>query len=619
MKRGRRLLVMIVTMAVAAVTLTGCFAESSPHEAIRDFLVGWKEENYKLAAERTDSDPEKVAKALADAKLDLDATSFRFRITGVTRTDDQARATFDAEVDLGENNPLWHYQSVLPLRLINGRWKVHWSPSVLHPKLKEGQRFAVLTRSVGRQPIVDRAGASLQTDMPLYVVGVTPGQLGGNAETVCRQLSKLTGYAADRLLSRIRSAPPSEFVPLITLGRKRYQQLHDQLAEIKGIKTQVQEQPVAPADPKQIVGLVSTLTAEGEQQLGGPQRAGDSMGRSGLQRAYQDWLTGSTVTQVITLDLRTGEQVAQLQELQGLRDATEVHTTIDSAVQRAAQSAVQGTSASALVAVEASSGDILAAGSVGLDQVKDGLAGQYPAGTTMSIVAANALLKSAMTAKSRVPCAASRSVGGAWFDSPGATGSTGTLESVFANGCVTGLASLARRTDAGQLTRSAEELGLGLPWKLPLASFSGAWPKLESDADKAKAIVGQNVEVSPLSLALVAGALASGTWHPPVLVTKPASPDPAGETLPDKPVPAQPLDPKVRTALAAMMRAGVVSGTAGAAGTVAGVHGVKAEVPGQSMAWFVGWQGDVAVAVLVEKGDPASVAGRFFQSIGHAS
>ncbi|MEV0581987.1 penicillin-binding transpeptidase domain-containing protein [Nonomuraea sp. NPDC050310] len=619
MTRAKRLLSAAVTMVVAGTTLSGCLSESSPHEAIRDFLVGWKEENYDLAAERTNGDPKAVAKALADTKLDLDAISFRFRITGVTRTGDDAKASFNAEVDLGENNPLWHYKSEMPLRLIDGQWKVLWSPSVLHPQLKDGQRFAVLTRSVGRQPIVDRDGASLQTNMPLYVVGVTPGQLGANAEAVCRQLSQLTGYAADRLISRIRSAPPSEFVPLITLGRKRHQQLKDQLTGIQGIRTQVQEQPVAPADPKQIVGLVSTLTAEGEQQLGGPQRAGDSMGRSGLQKAYQDRLTGSTVTQVITLDLKTGEKAAELQELQGLRDAAEVHTTIDSSIQRAAQTAVQGTSASMLVAVEASSGNVLAVGSTGLDQIKDGLAGKYPGGTAMSIVAANALLKSSVTPKTRVPCVASRSVGGARFDYTGTVTPGTTFQHTFAHGCVTGLAALARLVDADQLKRSAEELGLGLPWKLPLASFSGAWPETDSDAGKAMAIAGQNVQVSPLSLALVAGALASGTWHPPVLVTKPASPDPAGETLPDEPVQARPIDPKVKAALTAMMRAGVVSGTAGAAGTVTGVHGIRAEVPGKPMTWFVGWQGDVAVAVLVEKSDPAAVAGRFFQAIGNAS
>ncbi|GAA4062358.1 penicillin-binding transpeptidase domain-containing protein [Nonomuraea soli] len=622
--RIKRTLSATAVLALASMTLTACFEEPSPHEAIRDFLVGWKQEQYDLAAARTDADPKIVAKALSDAKLDLDANSFEFKINSVKRSGDQAKADFTAEVDLGENNPLWVYDGALPLRVVDGRWKVHWSPSVLHPKLGEGQRFAVPTKPVGRRAIVDRDGASLQTDMQLYVVGVTPGQLGADAEEVCNRLAGITGYAADRLLSKVRSSPPSDFVPLVTLGAKRHQELRAQLQDIKGIQINQEPHPVAPADPKGIVGSVSTLTARGEQQLGGPQRAGDSIGRSGLQRAYQDHLTGSTVTKVVTLDLKTGEEVAVLDELESQRDAVEVHTTIDSSIQRAAQTAVQGISAGTLVAVEASTGKILAVSTAGsFDQIKDSLDGQYPGGTAMSIVAAYALLKADRDPKMKLPCAPRRTVGGAWFENSGAQSvqptASGTLQSNFANGCVTGLASLARLVDAEQLARSSEELGIGKPWKLPLASFSGKWPKTPGDAEKAQAIAGQNIEISPLGMALIAGSLASGTWNPPLLVTKPTSPDPSQATLPQAQPAAVPLDGKARDSLVSMMRLGVRAGTARPAGTVNNVHGIRADVPGKTLSWFVGWQGDVAIAVLADKADPSALAGRFFSAVGNSS
>lgn len=615
MSRVRRTLAAAVTLAVACSTLTGCLEEASPHDAVRDFLVGWQSNDYELAASRADGDPAVVRKALSDAKLQLDAASFRFRIKRIEVTGDESRAEFGVEVDLGDNNPLWTYDSVLPLHLDDGVWKVKWSPSVLHPQLKEGQRFAVKTEPKPRQPVLDRSGDPLQQDMFLYVAGVVPAQLGDRAEEVVKQLSRITGYAEDRLLSRIRSAPPNEKVPLITFGRTRYQSVREKLESVPGVEVVPEKQPVDPADPRQIVGRVSALTPETEQKLGGPQRAGDSIGQSGLQQAYQGYLTGSTETQVIILDLKSGEEVASLQQWPG-RQNRSVQTTIDSGVQAAAERAVSSTRTSALVVVDRHSGEIRAVSTRGLHQEKDALAGRFPAGTAFSVVAADAILKAGVQTKQKLPCPAERTVGGARFVNAGqVTGSSPTFQENFADGCVTALASLARRVTGQDLARSAAAFGIGQPWTLPLKSFSGKLPDLSSDADKAKAIAGQSVEVSPLSMALVAGAVASGTWRPPVLVTDPKTPDSVTEVTPAPQPAPRALDPQVRKALTAMMKAGA-QGTPAQAGR-GRVYGVaSAPVGKDNSAWFVGWQGDLAIAVYTQNYNPAAVAGSFFASVG---
>ncbi|WP_219470956.1 penicillin-binding transpeptidase domain-containing protein [Nonomuraea rhizosphaerae] len=615
MNRLRRGLAATATLAVASMTLTGCFEESSPHDAVRDFLVGWQSEDYDLAAGRADGDPAVVRKALEDAKLELDAASFRFRIRDITVDGDRTRADFRAEVDLGENNSLWVYDGALPLHLVNGVWKVRWSPSVLHPQLKDGQRFAVDTDPNPRQPVTDRNGTALQRPQFIYVARVTPSTLGGKAEEVVEQLSKITEFAPDRLLSRIRSSPPGKSVVLATFGAARYRDVQNDLARISLLDVVKEPQNVAPDDPRDIIGRVSVLTPETEQKLGGPQRAGDSVGQDGLQQAYQDMLTGSTETRVITLDLKTGKEAAELKKWSG-RTNISVRTTIDRAKQRAAESAVAQTSTSALVAVDRSTGQILAVGTKGLDQVKDALAGKYPAGTAFSIVAADALLNSGMKTKQRLACPAERTVGGARFVTTTAQlgGPSPTFKDNFAKGCVTALASLARRVDAGRLTTSAQAYGIGKNWRLPLKSFSGSLPALGSDADKAKAIAGESVQVSPLSMALVAAAVASGSWHPPVLVTEPKSPDPSAEVVPVAAPQPVPVNPKVRTALTAMMRAGA-TGTAAQVGREP-VYGVRDPgVQDKRVGWFVGWQGEVAIAVLTKNYDPAAVAGEFFSAL----
>lgn len=619
--RLRRTLAATATLAVACTTLTACFDESSPHDAVRDFLVGWQSGDYELAAARTDGDLAAVRKALAGVKLELDAASFRFKIKSIALDGDTSRADFRAEVDLGDNNPLWIYDGSLPLHLVDGVWKVRWSPAVLHPQLKDGQRFAVDPKPNPRRPVIDRAGEPLQSPQFLYVAGVVPAQLGDQAEEVVERFSSVTGFARDRLLSRIRSSPPSQFVPLATFGGTRYQSMKGKLDAIEQLTVERQPQPFAPKDPKDIIGRVSALTPETEQKLGGPQRAGDSVGQSGLQKAYQDHLTGSTQTRVVILD-QSGREVVLLQEWPG-RENQEVRTTIDSAIQSAAERAITPTGTSALVAVDKRTGEIRAVATKDLGQEKDALAGRFPAGTAFSIVATDALIKAGVSTKLRLSCPAERTVGGARFveagqlagGTNGAGGTSRTLQENFAKGCVTALASLARRVDAGALAQSARVFGIGQRWRLPLASFSGAMPALSSDADKAKAIAGQNVEVSPLSMALVAAAAGSGTWRPPVLVTDPKTPGSAAETASVPSPQPMNLDPAVRTALTAMMRAGA-AGTPAQAGS-GRVYGVTAPAGEESsrQRWFVGWQGDVAIAVLARNYDPAAVAGAFFASL----
>ncbi|GAA2906427.1 hypothetical protein GCM10010517_72630 [Streptosporangium fragile] len=624
--KARRAVAAALALAATAPMLSACFEEPSAHEAVRDFLVGWQRGDYAAAARRTDGDEKVVSKALEDAKLQLDAASFRFQVRGMRRAADEVEADFEAEVDLGENNPLWEYEGVLPLHLVDGRWKVRWSPSVLHPQLREGQRFAVDVDPEGRQPILDRNNDPLQEEATLHVAYVIPAELK-NPDELCEQLAKVTGFPQDRLLSRIRSAQPNVQVPLVTFGRTRFAQLRAQLTAIPGIRLDEQKQALAPDSPTQIVGTVTAVTAEAVQQLGGPQRAGDTVGRTGLQKAYQEHLTGSTSTRVITVDLKTLREVAELKKWEPDRSTSSVHTTLDRATQKAADAAlVTGASPGMLVAVQASTGQVMAvAGTKEYHQEKDALAGRFPAGTTFSIMAVEGMLKARISPKQKIACPAERSVGGADFRQQGSpAGTTASLQANFAMGCATALASLARRIDGAELAASAHRFGIESSWTLPLKGFSGSVKPLKNDAATARAIAGQNVSVSPLSMALVAGAVASGTWRPPVLVTEPKTLDPSAEIDPAK-APRQPspvpIDEKAIDTLKTFMRAGVTAGSARAAAAPGDpVHGITAAASqGQKpLAWFVGWQGDIAVAVLTQSADPtasASVAGRFFQGL----
>ena len=122
---------------------------------------------------------------------------------------------------------------------------------------------------------------------------------------------------------------------------------------------------------------------------------------------------------------------------------------------------------------------------------------------------------------------------------------------------------------------------------------------------------------SPLTMALVAAAAGSGTWHPPTLVDDP----PQGAAAPPVAV-----DPGIDASLHQLMRAVVTSGTGTAANVgnaVFGKTGTAEFGPGDppaTHAWFIGFRGDVAFAVLVEGGGvggqvAAPIAAKFLHAL----
>ena len=129
-------------------------------------------------------------------------------------------------------------------------------------------------------------------------------------------------------------------------------------------------------------------------------------------------------------------------------------------------------------------------------------------------------------------------------------------------------------------------------------------------------MIGQaRIVASPLAMAGVAATVADGRWHAPRLLA--GDPRSSGPSLATDEL----------TTLRTLMRSVVTSGTGTALavvpGEVAGKTGT-AEFgggdPPPTHAWFIAFRGDLAVAVLVEKGSSggaaaAPIAQRFFTAL----
>jgi cell division protein FtsI/penicillin-binding protein 2 len=630
-----------VIAATTCVVLVGggagaCFAEPSALPTMRDFLIAWEVGNHKAASRlTTGADRAAVAEALGQVRGQLDAASLKLALgvpvpagqeaaKVIDKKGESAEARFSVKVDLGENGEPWTYTGLMNLKRIDGKWKVQWDPSILHPSLRAGQRLAVVTEVPERAPIQDSAARPVLRKVDAVIAGVYPGQLSDPAKTVeqlARATKSVTGEQLDteRLVGRVKAAPPNAFMSLMTLQRPNDNTLIGRLVQIRGLHFRSVQAPIAPELAPELIGSLGPATANRLQQVGAPYQPGDTIGVSGLQLLQQRRLAGIPTVRVVAQD-PSGASRQELRSWPGL-DPAPVRTTLDRKVQPRAQLALKGLKVPASIAVvRPSTGEIMAAANHLTRGENLAMEGRYNPGLTFGIVSAQALLNSGASQNggtaqnTETQCPATNSVGGRTFTNPGgAARPASTFQMHFAFSCATTLTGLSDRLDAGSLVAEAQRVGLGKPWNLSVPTFSGTIKPPANEGEKAGLMIGQGVQVSPLSMALVAGAVYTGTWRPPYLLNDPR--DTQGLT-------AQPLNPVATSDMKKLMRRSVFSGTANDANVNSTVSGVVDTVQqgGKTISWFVGTRGDLAFAIAVEgKVNAAKLAAGFLTGTSPAA
>ncbi|WP_033424024.1 penicillin-binding transpeptidase domain-containing protein, partial [Actinomadura flavalba] len=629
--RLRRVLAMASCGLLVAGGATGCFTEPSALPTVRDFLIAWQVGKYDAAAKHTTgASRATVAAALRQVGVQLDAASMKLSLglrdaagraenASITKRGDEADVRFSVKIDLGENGEPWTYPSLMRLKRADGGWKIVWDPSIVHPRLGPGQRLAVVSEPAERAKILDTSGRSLQRRVSADVIGVYPGQLKEprtTIEQVAKAAREQAGFALDveRLLGRVESAPPQRFMPLLTLERHEQSALISRLARIPQVQRQTGTPEIGAQMAPELVGRLGPATSETLQQVGAPYQPGDTIGVTGLQLMLQRRLAGIPTVRVVAQDM-AGKHVQVLAtwpetDAPG-NDPQEVRTTLHPTLQPRADNALAGLRGPAsLIALEPSTGAVLAAANRGSGGKNLAMQGSYPPGLTFGIVSADALLHSGLTRATETECPGSVTVAGRTFTNRAQA--KRSLERNFADGCGTTLVQLGSRLDGKAITDAAARYGLGKDWGLTVPAFTGTIPAPANEAEKAAMMVGEGpLRVSPLAMAVVASAAQSATWRPPFVLTNPRDAESP---------PAQPLDVAPTSDLQKLLRRSVASGAAKAANVGGSVSGVGAVVDYEedgkkkTVSWFVGSRPNLAFAIAVEgRVDAARLAARFLQ------
>jgi len=594
-----------VTVLVTGL-LSACSSAPQPGPAASAFLAAWAKQDWAAMRQLTSNPPADFTSVNQAAFTDLSVRTASFTAGTIKTTGKTAAGPITERLTLAGLGTIT-IRSQLHLVQVQGHWLVRWSPATIAPQLKPGDQLSVQKTWPARANILGSDGTPLTTQGQVVTIGVE-GQRIKNAAAVQAALVSV-GATASEASQAIAAAKihPTFFEPVFTVTQARYDQIQATIYPIPGTVFQTSDarNAVTPGLAAGLVGTVGPITAQELSELGAPYDAENIVGQTGLEQADERRLAGQPGATVAVVTA-SGTHVATLATLPA-RPGSSVRTTIQPSVQQAAEAALAGEKKSAaLVAVNVTTGALLAAVSVnsgGFDQAIDG---GFPPGSTFKVITSGALITHGLTPQSPASCPGTATVDGEVFHNAEGEAPVSTMLQAFTESCNTAFIRLAADDlKPPDLPAAASMFGLDRSLHMGLTAFGGSVPQPSDEADLAATAIGQGrVLVSPLDLAMVAAAADTGTVRSPSLVlgssggasASPGASASAGTSQ---------LPAAVVSDLHEMMASVVANGTAAGQGLPAGTFAKTGTAqygttsPLKIDAWLMGFKGDIAFAALV--------------------
>ena len=576
--------------------------------AVQSFAAAWQKRSFDTASLRfAGTTPADVKKDFTTATSGLGSGPVKVSVASLDRNGKTADAVLDVTWSLPGSVP-WSYRAPVSVGETADGWAVQpaASGSWWHPQLKAGEKLIANRTQGTRGDLLDAKGDPLMPLGKVYPVQLDPSRATTETATALETIVDEPKGSLVKKLEAAKKSGSQSPIAVITYRQADFDARRKELDALKGVIYPARQQPLARTRTfgQPLLGSYGPVSGEVVDKSKGRYAAGDYAGLSGLQGQYDSVLAGTpgvTVTSSGSPDRPLFEKPTT--------DGKDVQLTLDPRVQTAAEAALARTGdvPSALVAVDVKTGDVLASANspeLGIDRA---ITGHYPPGSSFKVATTLSLLSQGKVAPTTpVACPKTTVVDGRTYKNyEGETLGSPDFAEDFAHSCNTAFIDLAAKLGDSDLAAAAKKLGIGAGWAKSLGvanAFDGSIPVNNGKTDKASAAIGQGRnEVSPLALAVMASSVARGSFIPPALVTDPKQ---QGSRAP------QTLDGAVVGQLRTLMRQVVTSGTGTVMKDTPGgpVHGKTgtaefgSQNPPETHAWFVGYQGDVAFAVLVEKG-----------------
>lgn len=586
-RTGSKLFALLAAPILAAAACSGDSSADRLDRSVHTFAEALSHGDPAAAAAVT-SDPAQATTTLG-ALFDSLGKKVRVDVRSVDRSDHHATFGLATTWTFGTAGNQWTYTTTGTADESGDQWKVRWNPATVAPGLETGP---LSYDTVAPQPaarVLDRDGAELMTQQVITLVQLAPGADPNAVAAVLGPIDpSITAASLRQDMDKAQGKP----VTAIALRADDLAPVQDRLAALPNVTL---------APQTRLLTVDKTLT---------------SPALSGVSDLWQH-STDAAAGWAVRAQTADGVHTVGGQDPKPVAD---IRTTLDTGMLRRAEAALAPIpTPAAMVVLRPSTGDVLAVGQNAPADAQGPIAltGLYPPGSTFKTATVSAALQAGqVTADTMLACPGTENIEGRQIPNDNNFDlGTVALHTAFARSCNTTMGRLAVHLPPDGLTRAAAQLGLGVDFTAPgMTTVTGKVPTADTSALRVEEGIGQGrVTASPFGMALVAATVAHGSVPAPTIVA--GSPGTADRT--PEPVPAPVLD-QVKS----MMRETITNGTATSLADIPGMLGKTgtAEYIDDTHAhgWFVGIDGDLALAVFVADAGSSTpaveAAGRFLRN-----
>lgn len=523
-------------------------------------------------------------------------------------------------------------------------------------KLSEANRIQLFFHPAPRGIIYDRNGKVIVENMGSFSVLFSPTNLTWEeTEEILKKLSEILNLNYPSMLAKVRSSirqPLNSILLAESVPLPQVFYLAEEKVNLPGVNIEV--------EPKRhylyrnfASHLLGHLGEIGPKELGALSgagyRLGDIIGKSGVEKIYDNFLRGKSGGRQIEIDAN-GRQLRIINSVLPEEGDTLI-LTLDERIQKLCEDSLEG-KAGAICAIDPANGEVLALVSKpdfdpslfterlspshtqqlftdqGLPMFNRAIQSQYAPGSLFKIVTAIAALEEKVIRPDEtmtMRCRGTFRIGNREFKC-WKEGGHGRLDIVqaIAQSCDIFFYQLGLRVGADKIAQYAQMLGLGKGLGISLPSEAmglvpdSTWKKIHFGekwypGDTANMSIGQGyLEVSPLQMVSLISMIANGgTIYKPLVVKKII--DGRGkiiETFQPEVIGKPRISSETLSIIRKGLREAVLSGTSQVVKfkglSVAGKTGTAQNPHGEDHAWFICYAPEeapvIALAILVEHG-----------------
>ena len=334
----------VIIVVIIAILLTAIFIKNKDTEKPEDILSAYVslineqkyDEMYSQISEESKSEisQEDFIKRNKNIYEGIDAYDIKITVSETKKEKAGIyKITYDESMSTAAGTI--NFTNTAKIVKENKEYKIDWSSSMIFPQLRNNDKVRISSIESKRGEILDRNDNKLAANGTILTVGIVPGKLGDKEGNISK-ISELTGVSTEYINSQLSASYVKDdtFVPIKKISASN-ENLKNQLLQISGVMINTTESRVYTLgeEAAHLIGYVQKVNADDlKEQEGKGYNANSLIGKSGLEKAYEDTLRGIDGKEIYITD-ENGNRLTTLAK-QEKQDGKDVKLTIDSNIQK---------------------------------------------------------------------------------------------------------------------------------------------------------------------------------------------------------------------------------------------------------------------------------------------